>query len=714
MKSVLIYAGTTEGRKLAWKLAEAGIPSEVCVATEYGMQVMQEETASQEIQVRQGRLSVEEMRSLLAENSYFAIVDATHPFATEVTKNIKQSAEGTGLPLFRLARDLGEAPELTEQCHYFASAEACAEELSQGEGRILLTTGSKELEAFCKKEALRKRLVVRVLPGRESMELCWKNGLEGKQIIAMQGPFTKEMNLATIRQYGITGLVMKESGKVGGADEKLEAAQEAGISCFVIRRPAMDEGNAYSFSEVFEAVLKLAKGNVPEEQAQAQEQAQEHVELHAGMTEKKETLEREGASFDIVLAGIGMGASEQKTVELKNRLAETDYLFGAARMLEGLHARKMSYPYYLTRDILPCLEEIQKEDAGKQNITILFSGDTGFFSGAEKMYQALQDLENASVRLLPGISTISALSAKFGIRWQDAMILSTHGTAKEQWKTELLFGTRRGRKIFFITSGPEDMQEIGKLLQEQGLSESYEIKLGYQLSYDNEKLMEINAAETERISEPGLYAGFLIPTNKGKNFVSAQITPGFGDDTFLRGQVPMTKEEVREISICKLHLTEAAVVYDVGSGTGSIAMEVAALSPRIQVYAMECQDEAIALIQKNKEVRGAFNVKILQAMAPEGMEDLPAPTHVFIGGSRGNLRNILSEIYQKNPRARIVMNAISLESIAQMQELMKEWPVTDLEITTVSVSKAKKAGVYHLMQAANPVTIFSFTFQEEQ
>ncbi|MBQ9438668.1 MAG: precorrin-6Y C5,15-methyltransferase (decarboxylating) subunit CbiT, partial [Lachnospiraceae bacterium] len=200
----------------------------------------------------------------------------------------------------------------------------------------------------------------------------------------------------------------------------------------------------------------------------------------------------------------------------------------------------------------------------------------------------------------------------------------------------------------------------------------------------------------------------------GKDSLPARITPGFGDDTFLRGQVPMTKEEVREISICKLHLTERAVVYDVGSGTGSIAMEVAALSPWIQVYAIECQDEAIALIQANKEARGAFNVKVVQAVAPEGMAELPAPTHVFVGGSKGNLQGILSAVYQKNPRARIVMNAISLESIAQMQEMVKEWPVADLEITTVSVSKAKKAGAYHLMQAANPVTIFSFTFQEER
>ena len=711
MKSVLIYAGTTEGRELARELAEAGIPSEVCVATEYGTQVMQDEKASQIIRVRQGRLSMEEMRVLLAKNEYFAIVDATHPYATEVTKNIKQSAEGTGLPLFRLARDLREAPELTENCSFFPSAEACAEALCNVDGTILLTTGSKELESFCRKEELRKRLVVRVLPGKESMELCWKNGLEGKQIVAMQGPFTKEMNLATIHQYGITGLVMKESGKVGGADEKLEAAKEADVACFVIRRPAVEEGSVYSFSEVFDTIMKLAEERVQE----GQTHAQEHVRLRAGMAEnEKEKLEKEDAFLDIVLAGIGMGASGQRTAELENRLARTDYLFGAARMLEGLHAKKESYSYYLTKDILPCLEQIQKKESGRQNVTILFSGDTGFFSGAEKMFQALRGLTSTSVRMLPGLSTVSALSAKFGIRWQDAMILSTHGTAKEQWKAELLFGMRRGRKIFFITSGAEDVWEIGKLLQEQGFGKNYEIKLGYQLSYENEKLMDITAAEAEKMSEAGLYAGFLIPTGDGQDSASAQITPGFGDDTFLRGQVPMTKEEIREISVCKLRLTERAVVYDVGSGTGSIAMEVAALSPWIQVYAIECQDEAIALIQKNKDARGAHNVKIIQAMAPEGMEDLPEPTHVFIGGSKGNLKGILSAVYQKNPRARIVMNAISLESIAQMQEMVKEWPVADLEITTVSVSKAKKAGAYHLMQAANPVTIFSFTFQEER
>ena len=191
---------------------------------------------------------------------------------------------------------------------------------------------------------------------------------------------------------------------------------------------------------------------------------------------------------------------------------------------------------------------------------------------------------------------------------------------------------------------------------------------------------------------------------------NGQIVPGWRDEAFERGDVPMTKEEVRAISISKLALTEDAVVYDIGAGTGSVAMEIAALSPKIAVYAIECKPEAVALIEKNKERLGASRVSVISGMAPEALKDLPTPSHAFIGGSKGNLPEILEALYRKNPRMRIVMNAISLESIAQMQELIKSERVTDLDVTTISVSKAKQVGAYHLMQAGNPVTIFSFSF----
>lgn len=189
-----------------------------------------------------------------------------------------------------------------------------------------------------------------------------------------------------------------------------------------------------------------------------------------------------------------------------------------------------------------------------------------------------------------------------------------------------------------------------------------------------------------------------------------RLTPYLRDEDFIRDKIPMTKEEVRHISVCKLGLTEDAVVYDVGAGTGSIAVEIANLSAEIQVFAIETAPEAVSLIRKNVEKFGLFNVEVVEAIAPEGLEALPVPSHAFIGGSKGNLKAILDTLYAKNPQMRIVMNAVSLEAIVQMQQALSFFQVKDLDITQMSVSKAKELGDYHLMMANNPVYIYAFTF----
>ncbi len=191
-----------------------------------------------------------------------------------------------------------------------------------------------------------------------------------------------------------------------------------------------------------------------------------------------------------------------------------------------------------------------------------------------------------------------------------------------------------------------------------------------------------------------------------------QITHGIKDEEFIRDEVPMTKEEVREISICKLRLSENAVFYDVGSGTGSVAVETALLSRNIRVFAIETDPDAVALIRKNRGKFGAENIEIIEGRAPDAFERLPAPTHAFIGGTKGSLKSILSALREKNPRMRVVMNAVTLESVSQMTEALKDFPITDDEIVQVSISRSRKIGNYHMMQANNPVFVFSFTFAE--
>ncbi len=189
-----------------------------------------------------------------------------------------------------------------------------------------------------------------------------------------------------------------------------------------------------------------------------------------------------------------------------------------------------------------------------------------------------------------------------------------------------------------------------------------------------------------------------------------KITHGIRDEEFIRGEVPMTKEEVREISICKLGLSADSVLYDVGSGTGSIAIESARIAKSIKVFAIETNPEAVELIRKNKEKFNAQNIEIIHGLAPDVFEGLPAPTHAFIGGTKGNLKKIFSALMKKNPSMRIVMNAVSLESVSEMTEAIKNNPVTGDEVIQVSISRAKKTGSYHMMQAGNPVFIFSFNF----
>lgn len=247
MRNVLIFAGTTEGRLFADKLAAEGVLHTVCVATDYGVQLLKEHPCRT---VHQGRMNAEEIKEFIRLGSYQEVVDATHPYAELITKNIHQAVKEFNetadkkISYVRIKRDSenGAETELEEsgmrsRIRHFSSAAACALALEQTTGAILLTTGSKELAEYCASEQVQKRLFVRILPSAESLLLCEEQGICGKQVIAMQGPFTMEMNAATIRQYQILHLVTKESGARGGYLEKLEAAKQTGCDIYVIDRP---------------------------------------------------------------------------------------------------------------------------------------------------------------------------------------------------------------------------------------------------------------------------------------------------------------------------------------------------------------------------------------------------------------------------------------------------------------------------------------------
>ena len=237
----LIFSGTTEGRELSRLLADRGGRVAVSVATDYGAE---EQGSYPGVTVLQGRKTVEEMAALLA--GFDLCIDATHPYAVEATKNIAAACEKAGVPCRRLLRRAsGETGGL-----YVDSAAQAAALLEPKEGNILLTTGAKELSAFSGLEP--ERLYPRVLPSHESIAACETAGIPHRNIVAMQGPFSLELNEAILRQFRIAFLVTKDGGTTGGFREKAEAARNTGAGLVVIRRPE-DSGDS------FETILSVCE-----------------------------------------------------------------------------------------------------------------------------------------------------------------------------------------------------------------------------------------------------------------------------------------------------------------------------------------------------------------------------------------------------------------------------------------------------------------------
>ncbi len=184
---------------------------------------------------------------------------------------------------------------------------------------------------------------------------------------------------------------------------------------------------------------------------------------------------------------------------------------------------------------------------------------------------------------------------------------------------------------------------------------------------------------------------------------------GIPDSEFIRGEVPMTKQEVRILSVAKLQLDKASVVYDIGAGTGSVSIEAATQCPDGRVYAIEKASEGISLIDANRKKFNIGNIELVEGTAPQCMERLPAPTHVFIGGSGGRLVDIIKAVRKKNPKVRFVLNAVTLETMGELMKLQSLFPeYADMEVIQVSVSRAKVLGNHHLMRAENPVCIAAF------
>lgn len=659
MYKVIVFAGTTEGYEVSRFLGENQIPVLACVATEYGSKSLKE---SSTLHVQAGRLDENEMKELFSREKPELVLDATHPYAAEVTRNIRKACEEAEVSYTRILRT-GSGQQ---NAVYVKDTQEAAEYLKGTTGNVLLTTGSKELAAFTSVPDYKERLFARVLSLPSVIESCQALGFEGRNLIAMQGPFSMELNQAMLAQYQCKYLVTKDSGKAGGFLEKIQAAEACGATVVIIGRPLVEEG--LSLRECRHMLIE-----------------------RYGLTGKQK----------VTLLGIGMGSPKTLTLSGQEAVRNADLIVGAKRMVDAVRFVGQDFLYeYRSKEIA----EYLKAHPEYTKVVVALSGDVGFYSGAKK----LAELLGPDTEMICGISSVVYFMSKIGLSWDDAKIVSAHGKS-----CNLVSLIRMNRKVFSILGTGDGVRKLAEKLTFYGMGDVI-LHVGENLSYDNEKILAKPAREL--VSYEGDPLSVICAYNLGAEPELA--THGIPDEEFIRGKAPMTKTEVRTVSLSKLRLPKDAICYDIGAGTGSVSVEMALRASEGEVYAIEKKEDALALLHENKKKFALDHMHIIPGTAPEALEELPVPTHAFIGGSSGNMKEIVELLINKNPQVRIVINCITLETVGEALACIRGLEKQEIyecesEVVQLCASRSKNIGRYHMMMGENPIYIITVQAHEK-
>lgn len=483
----------------------------------------------------------------------------------------------------------------------------------------------------------------------------------------------------------------------------------------------------------------------------------------------------------VTLIGMGCGSEKMQTVEALEALGQAEVLIGSKRLLDGVRCQDAAHCDANDHDKTFCSERLRGEEAcnaarpdgafrkaasfyeavsaetvyeaicqeAGRNICVLYSGDTGFYSGVRKLLPLLEK-GGIEVRVIPGISSLQLFSARIGLPWQAWNLVSAHGT-----DCNAVNAVMQGKPAFFLTGGRTGPAVLCKQLVRAGLG-MLTVTIGEALSYESERIYQCSACEAadmdfaplsvmladaapmrgssesfdsdgswreatgnrqtavepereavgfERaVDEPGQATVEVGREATGNRFACS--LPTIPDNAFVRGSVPMTKRDVRAVVLGRMRIRPGDVIWDVGAGTGSVSVEMALANRLGQVFAVECKEEACRLIETNRRRFGAWNLSMIAGKAPECLRQLPPPDAVFIGGSKGMMAEIVAMIHQKKENARICITAIALETLQASISALTACGWT-ADVTQISVSHAEKASSLHLMMANNPIFLIT-------
>lgn len=401
----------------------------------------------------------------------------------------------------------------------------------------------------------------------------------------------------------------------------------------------------------------------------------------------------------VTIIGAGPGNPDLLSRAALDAIDIADVVIGAHRALAGIDVPPdvVRCELVKTADIVAALTDA----ASWQRAVVVMTGDVGLFSGARRLVEALSGDAQVDVRVIPGISSASYLAARLARPWQDWRFASAHGVA-----CDIVAEAERAGELFLATSGGEDPSRLSGELVQAGFGDA-RVTVAERLSYPDERITCATASEIAGQTFDDLNVMLIEFAGGAASSRWPYASSGIPDELFIRGDVPMTKQEVRAVALAKLRLTATDTVWDVGAGTGSVSIEAALVARAGSVWAVERNAAGVRLIRENADAFGCGNVRAVPGVAPEALAKLPVPDAVFVGGSAGELPSIVEAALEKNSQVRLCVPCVTVETLTEACTLLSGSRFKGFEACQVSAARAEAVGSHHLMKAQNPVFLVS-------
>ncbi|MDB1920275.1 precorrin-6y C5,15-methyltransferase (decarboxylating) subunit CbiE [Collinsella aerofaciens] len=401
----------------------------------------------------------------------------------------------------------------------------------------------------------------------------------------------------------------------------------------------------------------------------------------------------------VTIIGAGPGNPDLLSRAALDAIDIADVVIGAHRALAGIDVPPdvVRYELVKTADIVAALTDA----ASWRRAVVVMTGDVGLFSGARRLVEALSGDAQVDVRVVPGISSASYLAARLARPWQDWRFASAHGVT-----CDIVAEAERAGELFLVTSGGEDPSRLSGELVQAGFGDA-RVTVAERLSYPDERITCATASEIAGQTFDDLNVMLIEFAGGAASSRWPYASSGIPDELFIRGDVPMTKQEVRAVALAKLRLTATDTVWDVGAGTGSVSIEAALVARAGSVWAVERNAAGVRLIRENVAAFGCGNVHAVPGVAPEALAKLPVPDAVFVGGSAGELPSIVEAALEKNSQVRLCVPCVTVETLTEACALLSGSRFKGFEACQVSAARAEAVGSHHLMKAQNPVFLVS-------